>query len=518
MSSPQVHPAVLCVLDGWGCAPASPGNAISLARTPEVDRMWGSWPHTTLAASGRAVGLPDGQQGNSEVGHLTIGAGRVLEQDLTRIDDAIADGSFFSNEVLLAAAALARRRRSRLHLLGLVSEGGVHSHLRHLLALLELGQRLGVEGVVVHAFMDGRDTPPTSGRECLAGLLRRLPDLGGAVLGSLGGRYFAMDRDQRWDRTRRALEAIRGELGAAIRDPLAYLAEQYAKGVGDEFVPPVAVADHQGRRVGLAAGDVVVHFNFRPDRARQLCHALVDREFRGFDRGPSLDLAQLVTLTAVDDPLEAEVAFPKPVVSNTLTEVIASAGIPQLHLAETEKYAHVTYFLNGGREEPFPQEDRTLVPSPRVATYDLVPEMSAATITDAAVEALSGGSFPFVVLNYANADMVGHSGNLQATVRAVEFLDGCLGRLARTSDSTGHLLLITADHGNAELTRDPVDGSPLTAHTTSRVPLLLGNLGKVAELRDGGGLRDVAPTLLEAMGLLVPEEMTGSDLLAGPVA
>ncbi|MGC1195083.1 MAG: 2,3-bisphosphoglycerate-independent phosphoglycerate mutase [Candidatus Dormiibacterota bacterium] len=512
MSHPKLHPAVLCVCDGWGCAEKSPGNAIALARTPSFDQLTARWPHTTLAASGLAVGLPKGQQGNSEVGHLTIGSGRVVLQDLTRIDQAIADGSFFSNRVLTEAVELARSHGSWLHLLGLVSEGGVHSHQRHVVALCELSRRLGLDRVAIHAFTDGRDTPPRSGEAALATLLEELGGVGVGRLASVSGRYFAMDRDRHWDRTAQALRAILGQGRARASSALEYLATEYSEGVDDEFIPPVSLIGPDGGVIGVVEGDVLIHFNFRPDRGRQLCHALVDREVTEFDRGAVPQIGRLCTFTQVDETLEAQVAFPKPLVHNTLAEVVAQAGLKQFHVAETEKYAHVTYFLNGGREQPFPGEERKLVPSQRVATYDQAPAMSAEGITAAVVEQLQRAEDSLIAVNYANADMVGHTGGLAATIAAVEYLDRCLGQVADAAASAGYLVLLTADHGNAEMKVDFRDGSRLTAHTTSRVPMIMAYDGQGGALAKDGGLRDVAPTLLSAMGLDVPAEMTGSDL------
>jgi 2,3-bisphosphoglycerate-independent phosphoglycerate mutase len=512
VSNRTPHPAVLCVCDGWGIGDESRGNAIALARTPNFDQLWSHWPHTSLAASGRAVGLPEGQQGNSEVGHLTIGSGRVVLQDLTRIDDAIADGIFFANPVLQSAVTLALSRGSRLHLLGLVSPGGVHSHQKHLVALCELSRRMGLERVAIHAFTDGRDTPPTSGREFLSEVLEELAQVGVGELASVSGRYFAMDRDRRWDRTALTFAAVLGRGQIVVPDALQYLAQQYRDEVSDEFIPPASVVAPGGERVAVEDNDVLIHFNFRPDRARQLCHALIDQTFDAFDREPMPTGLELFTMTKFEDNLDAQVAFPKTLVRDTLAEVISKAGLRQFHVAETEKYAHVTYFLNGGREEPFPGEVRLLVPSQRVATYDLAPEMSAEAITSSVVEQVEQGIYPLIAVNYANADMVGHTGDMEATVAAVEFLDSCIGELAKACAADGYLLMLTADHGNAEIKIDLRDGSKLTAHTTSRVPLLLANGGQGGQLADGGGLRDVAPTLLSAMGLTVPPEMTGADL------
>jgi len=514
LSQPSTYPALLCVCDGWGYREETAGNAIARARTPNYDHLISRWPHTTLAASGRAVGLPEGQQGNSEVGHLTIGAGRVVRQDLTLIDDAIRDGSFFANRALIAAVELARDRGTWLHLMGLVSSGGVHSHQGHLVALCQLARRLGLERVAIHAFTDGRDTPPASGREALAELEAELRSIGVGRLASVGGRYFAMDRDRHWERTEEAFRTILGRGSREVPNALEYLEAQYAEGVWDEFIPPASILGSEVKVLGLDEGDSVIHFNFRPDRARQLCHALADHDFQDFDRGRPPNLGGLCTFTRFDDSLEAEVAFPKPLVANTLAEVVSRAGLRQFHVAETEKYAHVTYFLNGGREAPFPGEERLLVPSARVATYDQVPEMSAAGITEAVLEQLRRGEFAFIAVNYANADMVGHTGDLDATITAVEYLDGCLGQVARATARTGYRLLITADHGNAELKVDPLDGSVLTAHTTSRVPLILAHGREDVQPAAGGGLQDVAPTLLAAMGLPKPSEMTGADLLS----
>lgn len=497
------------MLDGFGCAPPGPGNAIARASTPNFDHLWSANPHALLDASGEAVGLPSGQMGNSEVGHLTIGAGRVVLQDLTRIDTAIEDGSFFENPTLIEAAERARARHGRLHLIGLVSPGGVHSHQDHLLAICELARRRGVEDVIVHAITDGRDTPTTAGVGYLRHVESRLREIGVGRLGSISGRYYAMDRDRRWERVLPAFETLMGRPETRVSEAVAYLEQAYGEGVTDEFIRPAAVVKEGGRPEAVTAADVVVHFNFRPDRAREICHALVDDEFSGFPRGPMPDRVDMVTMSPFDDTLHLPVVFPKPLVRQTLAEVVADANLRQFHVAETEKYAHVTYFINGGREEPFALEERLLVPSLKVATYDQSPEMSAEGITDGALQRLSGGGLALLVLNYANADMVGHTGNFEATVQAVEALDQQLGRLAGATDSAGFELLVTADHGNAEVMVDPTSGEVVTAHTTSRVPVLL--TGFQGSLRDGG-LRDVAPTVLATMGLPVPSQMTGSDL------
>ncbi len=504
----MVQRAVLCILDGYGCRAEVSGNAIAQAHTPNFDALWGGSAHAELAASGLAVGLPDGQQGNSEVGHLTIGSGRVVLQDLTRIDAAISDGSFFQNEVL--RAALERSRRSRLHLVGLVSPGGVHSHQDHLVALAEMAARMGVEDIAVHAVTDGRDTPTDAGAGYLEEVGQRLAAVSPARFVSISGRYYAMDRDRRWERVQPAFLTILGRPERTASDAAAYARASYAEGVYDEFLLPAAITQDGAEPVGVRPGDVVVHFNFRPDRARELSHALVDVHFDAFDRGPWSAPVDLVTFTSYDESLKVPVVFPKPEVRHTLAEVVADAGLAQFHVAETEKYAHVTYFINGGREEPFPRERRLLVPSSKVATYDLKPEMSAAGITDAAVAELERRESSLVVMNYANADMVGHTGDLAATIRAVEFLDSCLGRLAESAEANGYRLLVTADHGNAEYMVDDRTGAAVTSHTTNPVPVILTS--ESGRLRAGGGLRDVAPTILSVMGLPVPDEMTGEDL------
>src|SRR5580700_234498 len=505
-----VRPFVLVILDGWGYNPDPYGNAIAAARTPDLDLLEERCPHTTVDASGEAVGVPPGQQGNSEVGHLTIGAGRLIHQPLVAITRAIENGSFYENAVLCQAVDRARDRGAALHCLGLVSPGGVHSYQDHAVAVAELARRRGLDAVWFHAFLDGRDEPPTSA----AGFVRSFGDaLAGVGVGasaSVAGRYFAMDRDRRWDRVQRAYEVIAGAGNGSATDAVAYIEAQYAAGITDEFVPPAAVLQG-GRRIRIEDGDSVIFFNFRPDRARELSHALVDSDFDGFSRSRVLKDVDLVTFTEYERDLDARVAFPREDVAHTLAEEVSAAGLRQFHVAETEKYAHVTYFINGGRESAFDGEDRLLVPSPRVATYDTAPEMSASGVTDAVVAHLESGGDALIIANYANADMVGHTGDFDATVRAVECIDACLGRVRRAVAAAGGGLLITADHGNAEYKIDRWDGSILTAHTTSPVPVIVCGAGD-GPLREGGGLRDVAPTVLDAMGLPVPSEMTGRSL------
>lgn len=505
-----VRPVVLAVLDGWGVSEQEFGNAIAAARTPVLDAMMERWPWTVVAASGEAVGLPDNQQGNSEVGHLTIGSGRVVHQPLTRISRAIRDGSFFDNPELTGAVDAARERGASLHCLGLVSEGGVHSDQRHAVALARLARDRGLERVFVHAFTDGRDEPPRSA----AGYLERfVTDIeGSARMVSITGRYFAMDRDTRWERTQRAYEMLVAGVGERTPAAVDWVKQQYAMGVTDEFLPPCAVVLAGEPVVTIGDGDSVVMFNFRPDRVRQLSHALLDESFSGFPRSRVPRDLHVVTFTEYERDLPVRVAFPRQDIRHCLAEEVSAAGLRQFHVAETEKYAHVTYFINGGIEAPFPGEERLLVPSPRVATYDLTPAMNADGITDAVVDHLRERGEALVVLNFANPDMVGHTGDFRATVEACEHVDRCLGRIERAVDDAGGTLLITADHGNAEHKVDPRDGSPITAHTCSPVPVVLCGVGAGA-LRPNGGLEDVAPTILELMGLPVPAEMSGRSLL-----
>jgi 2,3-bisphosphoglycerate-independent phosphoglycerate mutase len=471
---------VLVVLDGWGCAPAGPGNAIELAKTPVFDRLWREYPHTTLKASGEAVGLPPGQMGNSEVGHLTIGSGRVLDQDLQRINRSIEDGTFFENPALKAAFA----KGGDVHLLGLVSHGGVHSHIEHVKALL----RFAPERTWIHAFTDGRDVSPTSAA-------RDLAELPTDRIATVAGRYYAMDRDKRWDRTQRAFDAIVEGEGEHAEDPVAAVKASYERGVTDEFIEPTVITG----RPRLGRDDAAIYFNFRPDRARQLSKLLLDG---GFD---------LTTMTRYSDELDCPVAFGEQKVDETLAQVLAEAGLRQLHAAETEKYAHVTYFFNGGREEEWPGETRILVPSPReVGTYDKKPEMSAEEVAARFCEELEQNGYAFAVVNFANPDMVGHTGVIPAVVRAVETTDGCLGRVVETVERLGGVSLLTADHGNAEKLLEPDGVSPHTAHTTNPVPLIVTD--PAARLREGGELKDLAPTALAYLDLTKPLQMSGKNL------
>ena len=489
----------LIVLDGWGLAPPGPGNAVSLAQTPNFDELWSAYPHTQLSACGRSVGLPDGQMGNSEVGHLNLGAGAIVRQDLVRIDDAIADGTLAANEVLRAAFADAER----VHLLGLTSDGGVHSSLEHLRALVDLGSG----DVVVHCFTDGRDTLPTSG----AGFVAAVERFGGARIGSVMGRYWAMDRDTRWERTQRAYDAlVHGRADHSAKSGAEAVRDAYARGETDEFIEPTLVGDE----ARIRSGDSVLCFNFRPDRMRQLVRALADPDFTEVDRGGAEPVRRLTTLTSYEEGWPYPVAFGPERPSATLAAVIAASGRSQLHVAETEKYAHVTYFFNGGDERLLDGERRELLPSPRdVATYDLKPEMSARAAAQAFVGAWREDSPSFGVINFANADMVGHTGVITAAQRAVETVDECLGAVVDAVHSSGGGCVVTADHGNADVMLE-ADGSPNTAHSLSPVPLIVTS-SEVA-LTGEGVLADVAPTVLELLGIDAPAAMTGNSLLAHP--
>ncbi len=505
----------LVILDGWGCSPETEGNAIYLADTPNLDRLYKEYPHALLHAAGEAVGLPPGQMGNSEVGHLNIGAGRVVYQELTRISRSIQSGDFFKNPVLIKAMEKVRQQGGALHLVGLVSDGGVHSHIEHLLALLEMAGKRKVERTFVHAILDGRDTPPAIARVFLEQLQKHIQQIGVGQIATICGRYYAMDRDRRWKRVERAYRAyVYGEGRKAV-EPLQALEEAYARGETDEFVEPVVMVDASGNPLALIKElDSVIFFNFRPDRARQLSHALTDEVFPHFDRGEKRPLPYFVSMTEYEHTLPVPVAFPPEYLAATLGEVYSRHGLAQLRVAETEKYAHVTFFLNGGREEPFPGEERILVPSPKVSTYDLQPEMSAPEVTRRVVEALGGDRYALIVVNYANADMVGHTGNIEAAVAAVEAVDRCLGEIYSAAMDRGWKVLICGDHGNAERMYDQSGGNH-TAHTPNPVPLLL--LGeKGASLRPAGILADLAPTILDLAGLPCPPEMTGQTMLVRP--
>jgi len=510
MSDRTPRPVVLVVLDGWGLREAREGNAVAQARLPVYRSLLRTRPWTKLLAAGEAVGLPAGQMGNSEVGHLNLGAGRIVYQELTRISRAIADGSLFLNPVLVEAVEKAKN--GALHLMGLVSDGGVHSHLEHVYGLLELARRHGLTRVFLHAFLDGRDTPPASALTYLQQLEGKCRELGVGRLATVMGRYYAMDRDKRWDRTERAYRALVWGEGERARHFRPAVEEAYRRGTTDEFVPPIVLEEEDGRPVGsVRSGDAIIFFNFRADRARQLTRAFVDEEFAGFERGPHRPEVHFVCLTQYDVTIPAPVAFPPETPRQTLGEVLAAHGRRQLRIAETEKYAHVTFFFNGGVEEPNPGEDRLLIPSPKVPTYDLKPEMSAYEVTAAVEEKIRQDLYDVIIMNYANPDMVGHTGVMEATVRALEAVDTCLGRVLAAVEARGGVALVTGDHGNAEMMLEE-DGSPHTAHTTNPVPLVLVGKRCRAALRTGI-LADVAPTMLEILGLPKPPEMTGESLL-----
>ncbi|MDP6344279.1 MAG: 2,3-bisphosphoglycerate-independent phosphoglycerate mutase [Alphaproteobacteria bacterium] len=506
-SQQRPRPVVLCILDGWGHRTDGTDNAIAQAATPVYADLLAQAPHALLRTSGGEVGLPDGQMGNSEVGHQNIGAGRVVFQDLPRIDQAVADGGLAANPVLGRFIESLQAGGGACHLMGLLSPGGVHSHQAHVIALARIIAGQGVP-VCLHAFLDGRDTPPRSGAGYLAQVLTELADTAGVRLATVSGRYFAMDRDKRWQRVARAYAAVAEGDGVPADDPVAAIEASYAADAGDEFVEPLVI----GGYVGMAVGDGLLMANFRADRAREILGALVDPDFADFPRARPPRLAAGIGMVSYSAALDRflPALFPPVHLRATLGEVVAEAGLAQLRIAETEKYAHVTFFLNGGEETTYPGEDRILVPSPKVATYDLQPEMSAVEVTDRLVAAIGGGRYDLIVVNYANPDMVGHTGRLAPAIRAVETVDGCLGRLRAAVAEAGGCLLITADHGNIELMRD--GDQEHTAHTTNRVPAILVNGGEVTALRDGR-LADLAPTVLALMGLPKPAEMTGHSLL-----
>lgn len=527
----MARPIVLTILDGWGYRAEVHGNAIAQARKPNYDRLLREYPNTLLRASEHFVGLPDGQMGNSEVGHLNLGAGRIVRMDMTRIDTAVMDGSFFRDATLLRGMQLAQQKGRALHLIGLVSDGGVHSHQRHLYALLRLAKQEGVAQVFVHAFMDGRDTMPTSGLGYLEELMREMREMGVGRLASVSGRYFAMDRDMRWEKSRAAFEAMvtGGAEGGQYGDAVVRIKELYSNGVTDEFTPPFTVVDVEGRPVGaIRDEDVVVNFNYRADRVRQITRVLT--RISGLNQSMGRDLPKAeeldaeipparlpgrihyICMTQYDKAYKLPVVIPAESMDNLLANVMGLANLRNLRVAETEKYAHVTYFFNGGIEKPFAGEERELVASKKVATYDLAPEMSAEGIADTVIRAVGDTAFDVIIVNFANADMVGHSGKMEPTIRAVEVVDRELGRIYGAVRERGGAMLITADHGNAELLIDPATGGPHTAHTTNPVPFLLVSDQKDVGLREGGSLRDLSPTLLGMLGVEQPGQMSGGDL------
>lgn len=507
-------PLALIILDGWGLSKNEDGNAIAQADTPNIKRIMAEYPYTTLQCSGEAVGLPQGQMGNSEVGHLNIGAGRVVYQGLTRITKSIREGDFFTNSELLKAIQKVKENNSSLHIMGLLSDGGVHSHIRHLFATLELAKLQNLTKVYYHAFLDGRDVPPSSAKIYMNALLAKMKELGVGQVATVSGRYYAMDRDRRWERTELTYKAMVYAEGLRANSPVEAVDLGYERGETDEFVKPTIVTDeHKQPLTTITDGDAVIFINFRPDRARQITRAFVDDDFPSFDRGPGRPNVHFVCLTVYDKTIEAPAAFPPNRLVNTLGEWLSKQRVRQMRLAETEKYAHVTFFFNGGVEAPNPGEERVLIPSPKVATYDLKPEMSAFEVTDAFIEGLKANNFDVCITNFANPDMVGHTGDMDATKIAVETVDKCIGRIVEAILEKKGTVLVTADHGNAEKMRDE-DGGAFTAHTTEPVPfVLVDNQFKETRLKDDGSLQDISPTILDILGLPKAPEMTGESLL-----
>ncbi|MEL6399280.1 MAG: 2,3-bisphosphoglycerate-independent phosphoglycerate mutase [Cyanobacteria bacterium J06626_4] len=514
MTQAPIPPMVLIILDGWGYRAETDGNAVTVADTPVMDSLWHAYPHTLMHTSGKDVGLPEGQMGNSEVGHLNIGAGRVVPQELVRVSDAIEDGSIQKNAALLEVCQKVRYRNSKLHFVGLCSDGGVHSHIKHLLGLLEMAKAQDVSEVCIHVITDGRDTKPTDGYRSVQALQDFTEAQGVGRIATLSGRYYAMDRDHRWDRVEKAYGVMVNDGSGDGRSAVEIMQAAYTNGITDEFIEPIRIAPG-----AVEPGDGVIFFNFRPDRARQLTQAFVDAEFTGFERS-LVEPLNFVTMTQYDSHLPVQVAFLPQNLSKILGEVIAAQGLKQFRTAETEKYAHVTYFFNGGLEDPFEGEDRELIPSPQVTTYDKAPPMSANRVTDAAIAAIQKGTYSLIVINYANPDMVGHTGNLDATVQAIQSVDAEVGRLVDGIGRAGGTAIITADHGNAEYMWDE-NHKPWTAHTTNPVPFILVEGEKLtvpghgAEvlLREDGRLSDIAPTILDILNLPKPEEMTGRSMM-----
>ena len=506
------RPVLLLILDGIGCRGEKENNAVALARKPNWDRLWEKYPHTLLQASESSVGLPEAQMGNSEVGHLNIGAGRIVYQELTRIDLSITDREFFANPALVEAVETARANRGALHIMGLLSPGGVHSHESHIHAMLEMAAERGVGNIYLHAFLDGRDTPPKSAAGSIRALEEKCAALGRGRIASIVGRYYAMDRDKRWDRVKQAYDLIAsGSAEYHFGSAQEALEAAYARGETDEFVRPSAIHGESGPIV-MADGDAVIFMNYRADRAKEITQCLTAVNFQGFERD-RFPRVHFVMLTHYGEEFSLPVAYPPSKIVNCLGEYLSNSGLKQLRIAETEKYAHVTYFFNGGREDPYPGEDRVMVPSPKVATYDLKPEMSVKEVTEKLVGAIDSGNYDAIVCNFANGDMVGHTGNLQAAIGAVEAMDECIGKVVSAVQRIGGEMLITADHGNAEMMEDPLTHQPHTAHSLNLVPFLyIGE--RPAKARDGGALQDVAPTLLAMMGLPQPPEMSGKSLVA----
>lgn len=511
------NPLALIILDGWGLSPSERGNAIRLAGTPNFARLQENYPYTILDSSGERVGLPEGQMGNSEVGHLNIGSGRVVYQDITRISRAIRNGKFYTNPVLVEAMQKVKVEGLSLHLFGLLSDGGVHSHLTHLYALLKMARRIQLPRVYIHAFLDGRDVPPTSGADYIEQVEGKCREIGVGEIATVSGRYYAMDRDKRWERVEKAFNAIVYGEGERVASAAAAVRESYEKEITDEFVVPKVVVDGSGRPKGMVQRrDAVIFYNFRADRAREITRAFTDRDFDGFARKGGYPGVHFTCMTQYDVTIPAPVAFPPQTLQNTLGEILSESGLKQLRIAETEKYAHVTFFFNGGVEAPNPGEERVLIPSPKVATYDLKPEMSAPEVTERVLAEIAGDGYDVIILNYANPDMVGHTGVLEAAVQAIRVVDECLGRVVQGVLDKKGVALVTADHGNAEQMLEEDSDEPHTAHTTNPVPFILVGEGyRKSRLRDGGALKDIAPTMLEILGIPRPPEMTGCSLLKG---
>ncbi len=506
----------LIIMDGFGERAETYGNAIKLAGTPNLDKLEAEYPHTVIGASGMDVGLPDGQMGNSEVGHLNIGAGRIVYQELTRITKSIQDGDFFKVPEFVDACQKAKKNGGKLHLMGLLSDGGVHSHITHLFALIDLAKQQGLDNVYVHCIMDGRDTPPSSGIEYVQQLQDYMDKVQFGKIATISGRFWAMDRDKRWDRIQKAYEAISCGVGDKADCPICAMKNSYKNEKTDEFVVPCVIQEDGKPVATVEPGDSMIFFNFRPDRTREITRAFIDANFSDFERLGGYKPVTFVGMTRYDDTFtNIETAFKPVTLTNTMGEYLAANGKTQLRIAETEKYAHVTFFFNGGVEAPNPGEDRELIPSPKVTTYDLKPEMSAYEVTDKAVELIGSGKYDVMILNFANCDMVGHTGVLEAAEKAVKTVDACVDRVVKAVLATGGQVLITADHGNADMMIDPTTGEPFTAHTTNKVPFILVDPSrKDAKLREGGRLADLAPTMLELMGLPKPTEMTGESLIA----
>jgi len=501
---------MLMILDGFGINEKEDGNAIKLANTPNIDELMKKYPNTQIHTSGLEVGLPEGQMGNSEVGHTNIGAGRIVYQELTKITKSIEEGNFFTNQEFISAIENCKKNNSKLHIMGLISDGGVHSHIRHLFGLLEMAKRRDFEDVYIHCFLDGRDTLPASAEGYILDLEDKMQEKGIGKIASLSGRFYSMDRDKRWQRTQKTYDAMVYGKGKEARNAISALEQSYQKEVFDEFVEPIVICNDEGPVAKIEENDSVVFFNFRPDRARELTRAIVDKDFNEFET-KKMNL-NYVCFTQYDETIpNVKIAFKPEVLKNTFGEYISNKGLTQLRIAETEKYAHVTFFFNGGEEKQYIGEDRILVPSPKVETYDLKPEMSAIEVTDKVIEAINSKKYDCIILNYANPDMVGHTGNLSATIKAIETIDKCVGKVVQTVKNNNGVLLITADHGNAEQMLDYKTGEPYTAHTVNPVPLILVGMDD-AKLSEGK-LADLAPTMLQLMGLEKPEEMTGKSII-----